>query len=95
MGHLPRRHGRPWRSPELAALTEGQARGLSIDQLAVRHGRTRRAIGIALERLELSRSLIPGDLVINGRNYRRILRNASRLIHATVDLHASLPGVGS
>ncbi len=94
----PSRHGEPWGQGEINSLRSRLKKGISISFIATKHKRTEFAIKCAIARYCPKIAPISAKrLVINGRDYDRILSvamdNLARRIFINSEMSAACLGI--
>ena len=90
-GKFPKRHGQPWQKGEIESLRKWVDLGISEELIAGRLERTEFAVRCVIEKLDPIVKEIPSKrLVINGRDYDKILDVAKHLVSDKAILSAEM-----
>lgn len=94
----PSRHGEPWGQGEINSLRSCLKKGISISFIAAKHKRSEFAIKCAIARhCPTVEEISSKRLVINGRDYDRILNvamdNLSSRIFLNAEISAACQGI--
>lgn len=97
-GKYPSRHGEPWGQGEINSLRSRVKKGIDISFIATKHKRSEFAIKCAIEKHCPKTEPTPSKrLVINGRDYDRILSvamdNLASRIFINSEMSAACQGI--